>query len=439
MARGIGDFLSGAVQGYDVVRRWEEEDRARKWAEEDRGLSMEDRKMRLEDRERAIKEREEDRAIAREDRGFKLEDRAEMKADRATARQRNDYAYGRQLEADKREDTQRRVQSEAYNDAMEAYQRDRQRPPPSLMATVETGGAKVAPPSLTADPVKAVGNARAIEADKKARDPRMSRQRAGKDFSHYYRTVAAPQIMEGFGASGDIEKAQAWAKWMDDAEVQAGIEAYGSAIQAAQVGDEQGFIDSIADAYDMPGYYGDGYTIDRKATGFKKDAKGNIIGATIGFKDSSGKVETIDVGSEQDLYRLGTSVMAPETVFEESYARVKASEAAAAENAGKEADLQRDMAKDANKAMLDARTKGGELSADQKRIDKMMEVLSGTDLKWSSYPPEVQAAKAKAAIDAADAVLGGAGGPPGALGAVPQPYALPPGVTTNSRGVPLYR
>jgi len=178
-------------------------------------------------------------------------------------------------------------------------------------------------------------------------------QRATRDFMDYYMKEAAPMVRNAYLEQGDIEKAKGFDEWMKAEGVRRGMESYASAVVAAQRGDEVGFINKLAEAFNNQDYYGDGYEVDTAKTAFKKDASGNVVGGVVAFKDTNtGREWTQDITSEVDLYRLGLGMLAPQTVYDNAVAQVRASDAGRAESAGEEAKLDRDMRLETHKSML---------------------------------------------------------------------------------------
>lgn len=126
-----------------------------------------------------------------------------------------------------------------------------------------------------------------------------------------------PAIVEHYIRTGQIEKAQAFEKWVEDRGVQRGMRSWMKAIHSFQVGDGDGFLDSMADAYEADNYYDDGLSIVRDQSSLTRDDRGNIIGARITFKeDGSGRTFTQNVTDVRDLVASAIGVMAPEKAFE---------------------------------------------------------------------------------------------------------------------------
>lgn len=126
-----------------------------------------------------------------------------------------------------------------------------------------------------------------------------------------------PAIVEHYIRTGQIEKAQAFEKWVEDRGVQKGMRSWMKAIHSFQVGDGDGFLDSMADAYEADNYYDDGLSIVREESSLTRDDRGNIVGARITFKEeATGRTFTQNVTDVRDLVASAIGVMAPEKAFE---------------------------------------------------------------------------------------------------------------------------
>lgn len=106
VARGIGGFLNGIVAGGELRHRWDDRKRDQQYEDEDRVLDREDRARRIRLEDERLRIETEDRA-----RRQRLEDEQNGWA-------REDRAY--QTDARKREEEDRKVFADAYNDAKAA-------------------------------------------------------------------------------------------------------------------------------------------------------------------------------------------------------------------------------------------------------------------------------------------------------------------------------
>jgi len=198
-------------------------------------------------------------------------------------------------------------------------------------------------------------------------------ERATGSFLERYAKEKVPEIVKFYVGRGDLAKAEAYQKWADDTLVKEAMRHWASAVHAATIGDDAGFVEGVAAAYNAKGYYDDGYSIVPEASGIQRDGAGNITGAQVTFKDeATGQVFTQDFEGSEDLYRLGIDMLAPEQVFEIGWSRVVA------------ADGVRDaVAKEIAKKGLD-----GAIKADD--VLSAMEKMSKANLQFQGLPVEQQ-------------------------------------------------
>jgi hypothetical protein len=298
-------------------------------------------------------------------------------------------------------------------------------------------------------------------------------------FLDYYTKTAMPEIQEQLLATGEVEKAQALGKMMEDASFQKGVRLWGNAVQAFQTGNSEGFKDNLLKAYNQTGYFDDGTT----ALGIEdlKNDKGQLQGYKIRFRDASGK-ETEQTFDGEDVGRLALNALSPEQVVSNGIDQLKAAQAARAEMAGEERKFQRDVAlkqydqglgiqRDANSSQLrmaeeaDKRANGGDSTKvreanamanalrqagwpDDKvkaemprllgiyrqsqsptdRLASTVTMLAKADLDYAGLPDTEKVARAKALMDAMDAELAQA------EGAQQQPAAVP----SQGKGVTIW-
>lgn len=228
-------------------------------------------------------------------------------------------------------------------------------PQPSLEAVTETAPRTVTPTGKQKAPTKE------------------ETERATGSFLNRYAKEKVPEIVKFYVGRGDIAKAEAYQKWADDTLVKEAMRHWASAVHAATIGDDQGFVDGIAAAYNAKGYYDDGYSIVPEASGINRDEAGNVIGAQVTFKDNAtGQVFTQDFEGSEDLYRLGVDMLAPEQVFEIGWSRVQAVD-----------DIRKEVAREIAKNGL-----GGAVKAED--VLSAMEQMAKANLQFQGLPVDEQ-------------------------------------------------
>ncbi|RBO54646.1 hypothetical protein DSD19_04520 [Rhodovulum sp. BSW8] len=138
-------------------------------------------------------------------------------------------------------------------------------------------------------------------------------RQAKRSFMDHYLSEGVPKIVEHYLSTGQIEKAQAFEKWAQSKEVEGQLQSWSQAVLAATLGDEDGFLTSLADTYNQ---VNDGYEIVRDRSGFLRDAKGNVTGAELSFKGEDGKVFTRRYENMDDVIEAGIYAFSPEQTFE---------------------------------------------------------------------------------------------------------------------------
>lgn len=390
-ASGIAAFFDRFVDGVDTRRRWDQE-------EKDRALAAEDRKLALEDRERRNKFMDEDRAIRAEDRQFErgilIEDRDAAKEDRARRNSREDILWQRsEAEIGRKEKARERI-AESHDTAKAGYA-DQQAKAALAEGEIRRG-------------TRQIGGLGDVDE---------ARRRGSESFYDYWTRTEVPKLRDAMIASGDVDGANAYQAWIEQTGVQRGIRSYGRALQAAAVGDEGAFLDNMAEVYNNNDYYGDGMSVDRSKSGFKKDKAGNIVGGSIAFKNErTGKTFVQDIGSEADLYRLGLTALSPEAAFDYGRQAMAAQQAGASEIAKEDRKHANDIDLEREKAMLKAITEKTGDEKMQTRLADTIKVLMEANPALATQDPKVIADKAMQMLQAQQAAISG-----GSLGTVALP------------------
>lgn len=142
------------------------------------------------------------------------------------------------------------------------------------------------------------------------------RDRAAGSFIDHYMKVGAPLVIEDMLKRGDYQGAIGFQAWMDGHEAKAGMKSWAKAAFAASVGDMDTFADEVANAYNRMGYFPDGTTIQKDASGFTYGKNGEITGAKLTFRDeATGNTFEQVYSDPNDLVRLGITLMAPENAY----------------------------------------------------------------------------------------------------------------------------
>lgn len=230
---------------------------------------------------------------------------------------------------------------------------------------------------------------------------------AEDDFLEEYRKVGVPQIIEHFLKTGKVDQAKAFQTWVDDEGVKEGQRAWAKGVQAAQMGDEEGFFDHLTDAYNSTDYFDDGFEAVREESGITKDDKGNVTGAYITYRDQeTGEKKRIDYDEIEDLYRMGIQFLSPEAVFEHGMEQVAKADEIRAANEKQERELELEREKAGIRGIAKRKTPEQELAAEVESLRK--NDLTG---QFSNLSAEEQTARAMANIEARKQALSGFGTP----------------------------
>lgn len=301
-------------------------------------------------------------------------------------------------------------------------------------------------------------------------------------FMEYYLKTSVPKMQEHWMKTGDIDKAQALNKWMEDENVKKGAKAWAGAVRSFQLGDREGFKKNLMAAYNQQGYFDDGMTAT-KIEDVKND-KGQLTGYAITFKDSTGK-ETTQNYDGDDVARLGLNALSPTEVLSYGMDQLKQANATRAELAKEGRTFQRDVTKlgiqqqntlesQANQSQLrqaeeaekrrnggdstkvkDANAIAGALKArgyDEKyissiypqllgvergsksvtdRLDGYVAALAKSDLDFAALPPAQQVKKAQEMMAEVDKARGGETATPGSAPADSTPVQ-------SGKGIPFW-
>ena len=212
-----------------------------------------------------------------------------------------------------------------------------------------------------------------------------------------YMQNTAPKLQQYWMANGDVDKANAFGKWINDTNVQQGMKYGAGMIRAAQLGDPDGVMKNMVNLYNQPGYFEDGHS----AVGatLRKDKDGNAAGMDITLRnDKTGEETTQTFNSMDDVYKTAMQFGQPQNVFNYGIEQMKAGEKARVDMAKEGRDWQRDN----QKAERDQGYKlEGQNNASQLRqAEKVAEAKNGTgNKKISDAKATIQFLKDNGASD----------------------------------------
>jgi len=211
-----------------------------------------------------------------------------------------------------------------------------------------------------------------------------------RSFMAHYRDVAAPKVVDHYLSTGRVAEAEAFQAWIDDSATKAGMESWAKGVFAASRGDDEAFMSHMMDAYDSAGYYDDGYTIDRKESGFIRNDEGGIIGAKITLRDRAGQVSVQEFDGIEDIYQFGINFLSPEAVFEQAMQAVAGADAARAEDRRHQRALE----------LAEARRSGGD------EFDKVWDDVASGRLDWGQLSAEEKEAAVMSELEARQSARG---------------------------------
>lgn len=157
---------------------------------------------------------------------------------------------------------------------------------------------------------------------------------------NYYMQNTAPKLQQYWLSQGDMDKANAFGKWIQDANVQQGMKYGAGMIRGAQMGDPNVVMDNMVKLYNQPGYFDDGMSAVKADV--RRDKDGNAAGWDITLKnDKTGKETTHSFNSMDDIYKTAMQFGDPKNVFEYGMDQLKAGQKITAESAKEQRDWQR--------------------------------------------------------------------------------------------------
>ena len=129
---------------------------------------------------------------------------------------------------------------------------------------------------------------------------------------NYYMKNTAPLMQQHFLETGDVAKADAFGKWINDANTQKGMRYSAAAMRSAQMGDADGFAENLQGAYNT---YQPDAGISITGSKVNRDDKGNATGMTLTMKGKDGKEFTQDYNGMEDIYKQFSGFASPDQVW----------------------------------------------------------------------------------------------------------------------------
>lgn len=164
------------------------------------------------------------------------------------------------------------------------------------------------------------------------------------DQAKIYNEQFVPRYIQQYLQQGKIPEAQAFQKYVQDANVQQGLKYGSSFMRAVQLGDAEGAMGSMVKLFNQPGYFENGWSaVNAKLT---RDKDGNAAGMDITLKnDATGETTTHTFKTLEDAYRTVMPFTDPKNVFDYATQQIAASTKAKAEMQKEDRAWNRDLTK----------------------------------------------------------------------------------------------
>lgn len=155
---------------------------------------------------------------------------------------------------------------------------------------------------------------------------------------NYYNTKVVPKLQQHWMAQGDIPRAEAFGKWMQDQNVQQGLRLGAGLIRSVQTGDMDAAKDYMLKIHNQPGYIEDGMTSsDGKVI---RDDKGNVTGMEFTLtNDQTGKKTTQKFNTLDEVTKFALMMGQPDQIFKAGMDTLAAGQKAQAEIAKEQRGL----------------------------------------------------------------------------------------------------
>lgn len=204
-------------------------------------------------------------------------------------------------------------------------------PPGAATGAAPTPDAAAASPS--AAPVAAMAREITAPAGRAAGvsgGGRVRRQDAVERMLTNYATQAVPELMAGYVALGQHDKAMAFAQFAQADKTKRAMQHWGDAMYLGMTGDVDGAVRAIAQYNNS---FDTGYRVIKSQSGEMRDEAGNVTGIRLAMRGPDGKVHLETFRDAQDFLTRAAMEASPEKMFEFISSRIADSQKAAYDRA----------------------------------------------------------------------------------------------------------
>lgn len=210
-----------------------------------------------------------------------------------------------------------------------------------------------------------------------AEDQARAAKKNAPSVDDFYMRDVVPKIKETYLAQGNAEGADAWDKWSQEKNSQAGMKHWAQALRAGQMGDFKSYADNMVKAYNTPGYYDDG--LHAEGYDLVTDKEGNTTGLTLKMKNKdTGETFAQTIHGQDDMVQAGIGLLDPANAFKTTMAQMTTRQAADAKAGLEVAKTNNGMIRDNNKAVVTAQA-NSQLE-DQRAGNAMNRLTTGKQL-----------------------------------------------------------
>lgn len=165
---------------------------------------------------------------------------------------------------------------------------------------------------------------------------RAAERQVGSTLDYFNRTIS-PRIREAYVQQGNMDMAQRWDSYTQNQQTRRGMRSFAHALRSRTMGDEEGALKHMIEAYNNDSYFGDGYRI----SDYEPIRDGDrVVGYRGTFEGPDGRSTTQDFrkGDLSALVNMGIGMLSPDQAFATTLAQQQAADKARADAAAKEAD-----------------------------------------------------------------------------------------------------
>jgi hypothetical protein len=342
---GIGSFMNGLMQGAQLRKDWEQRDLQN--AREERRLKLAEtqdaRDANLGERRMKLAENADTRAASADTRSAEehglrmksgLADFSYTQSERAADAPIKTAERSSRLGILKSEQATRDAASAGMEAAKTEHEAARSR---SIIKGVGADGK----PTFTVD-----GKVASTEDEAN----RLFEQNHGTLMDRFHK-IAVPQIQQSYLAAGNVEKAEAFGKWVQDAQVRKGIEIAGRLEGAFQLGDWDGVTKHFRALVGNGGYMAlQDYDLASEPI---KGKDGRTVGVRAKFRNKlTGETHDADYKDIGELHVALMGMVNPRAVFEWNGKQIESKDAAKVDMAKGKQKLANDIELEASKSAL---------------------------------------------------------------------------------------